>query len=110
MDKLKNLPQYDYLWGNIHENPYAGFLACADNIIVTGDSVSMCCECTATGKPVYVYDNNQVHWLTAKHKRFIKSLFDCNYAAPLQNAHKTTFKPHKNPNVSQEIAQLITKL
>ncbi len=110
MDKLKNFPQYDYLWGNVHENPYAGFLACADNIIVTGDSVSMCCECTATGKPVYIYDNDHVRWLTPKHKRFIQSLIDNKYAAPLQNAHKANFKPHKNPNVAAEVARLIEKL
>ena len=28
----------------IEENPYMGYLACSDNIIVTGDSVSMCCD------------------------------------------------------------------
>ena len=55
IDTLKDIPQYTYLWGDTRENPYSGFLACADNIIVTGDSVSMCCEATGTGKPIYIF-------------------------------------------------------
>jgi mitochondrial fission protein ELM1 len=38
------------------DNPYLGFLALADSIIVTGDSVSMLTEACATGKPVYIHD------------------------------------------------------
>lgn len=36
-------------------NPYAAFLAAADALIVTGDSVNMCGEAAATGKPVHVF-------------------------------------------------------
>ncbi len=35
-------------------NPFAAMLGMADVIAVTGDSISMCCEATATGKPVYI--------------------------------------------------------
>ena len=38
------------------DNPYLGFLALADRIIVTSDSMSMLVEATATGKPVFVFD------------------------------------------------------
>jgi mitochondrial fission protein ELM1 len=38
------------------DNPYFGFLALADRIIVTGDSMSMLVEAIATGKPVHVFD------------------------------------------------------
>jgi mitochondrial fission protein ELM1 len=38
------------------ENPYRGFLAAADEIVVTGDSISMLAEATATGKPVSIFD------------------------------------------------------
>ncbi|HHH35445.1 MAG TPA: nucleoside-diphosphate sugar epimerase [Gammaproteobacteria bacterium] len=38
------------------DNPYFGYLACADAFIVTGDSVSMLAEACATGKPVHVFD------------------------------------------------------
>lgn len=37
------------------ENPYAGFLAWADRIFVTPDSVNMISEACATGKPVYTF-------------------------------------------------------
>jgi mitochondrial fission protein ELM1 len=35
-------PKFVYKWGDKGDNPYLGFLACADYIIVTGDSVSLC--------------------------------------------------------------------
>lgn len=50
MSTLNAFPHYAYLWGTKDENPYLGFLACADNIVVTGDSVSMCSEATAAGR------------------------------------------------------------
>jgi len=37
------------------DNPYLGFLALADAIVITGDSESMLAEATALGRPVYVY-------------------------------------------------------
>jgi mitochondrial fission protein ELM1 len=37
------------------ENPYAGFLAWADRIVVTPDSVNMLSEACATGKAVYTF-------------------------------------------------------
>jgi len=36
-------------------NPYLEFLASADEVIVTGDSVSMLADALATGKPVQVF-------------------------------------------------------
>ena len=48
------------LSGNLHfydgtgPNPYQGYLAWADAILVTEDSVSMACEAISTGKPVYI--------------------------------------------------------
>lgn len=43
-----------YFWDGKGDNPYFGFLALADYIIVTEDSVSMTSEALATGKPVYI--------------------------------------------------------
>ena len=45
-----------YLWNGEGENPYYGFLAWADYIIVTADSASMISEAATTGKPVYMVD------------------------------------------------------
>lgn len=42
-----------FFWDGTGDNPYFGFLAMADYIIVTEDSVSMTSEALATGKPVY---------------------------------------------------------
>lgn len=51
-ERLKS--QNIQFWDNTGENPYFGFLALADYIIVTEDSVSMTSEALATGKPVYI--------------------------------------------------------
>lgn len=42
------------IWDETGDNPYLGFLAHADAIVVTGDSINMVSEATATGKPVHV--------------------------------------------------------
>jgi uncharacterized protein len=43
-----------YRWGEPSENPYMGYLATADAIVVTADSVSMISEACATRAPGYV--------------------------------------------------------
>jgi len=42
------------MWDGSGDNPYLGYLAYADRILVTADSVNMVCEAVATGKPVQV--------------------------------------------------------
>jgi mitochondrial fission protein ELM1 len=42
------------IWDGTGDNPYMGFLAWADYILVTADSVSMISEAATTGRPVYV--------------------------------------------------------
>lgn len=42
-------------WDGSGPNPYLGFLALADAIVVTSDSVSMPSEAASTGKPVYIF-------------------------------------------------------
>ncbi len=55
------------LWDGKGENPYATFLAHADALIVTADSVNMNGEAAATGKPVYVFEPSAG---SAKFRRF----------------------------------------
>ena len=43
-------------WQGEGPNPYADFLAAADWLVVTADSVNMTGECCATGRPVYVFE------------------------------------------------------
>jgi mitochondrial fission protein ELM1 len=55
---LENIegPAYCHRWTRGEtENPYFGFLALADRIIVTGDSISMITEACATRKPVRLF-------------------------------------------------------
>ncbi|HQU15295.1 MAG: hypothetical protein B7Z66_13690 [Chromatiales bacterium 21-64-14] len=42
------------IWDGRGENPYFGYLALADFLLVTADSVSMVSEACSTGRPVYV--------------------------------------------------------
>jgi mitochondrial fission protein ELM1 len=42
------------IWRGGGENPYLGFLALAEAILVTADSVSMVSDAGATGKPVHI--------------------------------------------------------
>ena len=54
------VPAMSYRWRRDDaDNPFFGFLALADAIIVTGDSVSMMTEACATGRPVYFYDTGE---------------------------------------------------
>ncbi len=44
------------IWDGNGDNPYFGYLAVADAIVVTGDSVNMVSEACMTGRPVHVID------------------------------------------------------
>jgi len=44
------------LWDGTGENPYPYFLAHADALLVTADSVNMTSEACATGRPVWVFE------------------------------------------------------
>ncbi|MBQ8672068.1 MAG: mitochondrial fission ELM1 family protein [Alphaproteobacteria bacterium] len=109
MNELQGIPQYAYLWGDTRKNPYSGFLACADNIVVTGDSVSMCCEATGTGKPLYLFIGSN-NWMTPKHFRFVQSMLDKKCAVLLDDDTAATFQPQSKLNSASEIAELIEKL
>ena len=44
------------VWDGTGMNPYFAYLACADALLVTANSVSMVSEAAATGKPVHIID------------------------------------------------------
>lgn len=52
-DELKDDPNV-FFWDGTGPNPYLGFLAWADAVLVTADSVSMLSEAATAGKPVYI--------------------------------------------------------
>ena len=107
MDQIKDIPQHTYLWGNKAENPYMGYLACADYIVVTGDSVSMTSEACGTGKPVFVFEGDG--WLTKKHYRFIHSLYENRYAVPLDLKY-LGFQANTSLNAAIDAAREIERI
>jgi mitochondrial fission protein ELM1 len=66
-----------YRWGEPDENPYLGFLASADAIVVTADSVSMISEACATGAPVYI---GLPELAGARHRRLLATLYHAGQA------------------------------
>ncbi len=67
-------------WGDGGPNPYAGMLAWADAVVVTGDSVSMLSEALATSVPVFIADPGG---LGERHRRLHQSLYAAGQARPL---------------------------
>ena len=80
-DQLSDLP--GVIWSGEGENPYLGFLALADHIVATSDSVSMATEACATGKPVYIFD---LPGRSAKFARFHRIMRDAGYTRPFTGA------------------------
>ncbi len=108
MKELQDIPAYTYLWGEKKDNPIMGFWACADKIIVTGDSVSMCCEACGAGKPVIIFCGK--NWLTPKHQRFVQSLYNGKYAVSIEDALCLDFVPEKTLNPCSDVIEKIRRL
>jgi mitochondrial fission protein ELM1 len=75
---LAGSPHRLFRWGDAGPNPYAGFLAWADAVIVTADSVSMLSEACATGRPVLIAGE-----APGRHAALAQSLCDAGYASRL---------------------------
>ncbi len=98
-------PSRVYRWGEGEgdDNPYHGYLALADAVIVTGDSGSMCSEACAGTGPVYIYAPPAL--TVAKHARLHDDLYEQGYARPLTDEYEAWTHPPLNP--AQEIAAAI---
>ena len=108
-DKVINLldaPSQVYRWGCDDENPYVGYLACADMIIVTGDSISMCTEACASTVPVYLFAPPGL--VSNKHGRFHKHLYKAGYAQDLLTGKEA--HPHSPLNPGIDIAEAIQQI
>ena len=80
-----------YFWDGQGENPYFAFLAFADYIIVTADSVSMLSEAATTGKPVYMID---LEGGTERFDRFHQGLIDKGIVRRFEGALESwTYEP-----------------
>jgi mitochondrial fission protein ELM1 len=74
------------LWDGTAPNPYLAYLAWADAIVVTADSVNMTTEALATGAPVHVAG---LPGGSAKFRRFHEALATAGYTRPLGAALET---------------------
>ncbi len=103
-------PKFFYGWGNKEiENPYFGFLALADHIIVTGDSVSMCSEACAAGAPVYIYA--PAGTVGKKHALLHRELYQNGYAVELtENPVPVSNGGRKRLNAAADVAAKIKEM
>jgi hypothetical protein len=88
-------------------NPFIAYLALSDLVVVTGDSISMCSEACASGKPVLIYSPEGV--ASEKHQRLHAALYENGYARPfLAHSDCTPFKQAPAPlNTAGEVAKTI---
>jgi len=70
-------------WDGTGDNPYLGYLAYADHIVVTADSVNMVCEAASTGKPVHVVP---LDGGSDKFRRFHDGLVEDGITRPFRGA------------------------
>jgi hypothetical protein len=57
LERAIGVPCHFYRWRpDDPDNPHFGFLALADALIVTGDSLSMLAEACSTGRPVHIFE------------------------------------------------------
>jgi mitochondrial fission protein ELM1 len=69
------------VWDGAGENPYFAFLAAADFVVATQDSVNMVAEAASTGKPVYIAAVDGDQW---RKKLFHADLAARGVARPFQ--------------------------
>lgn len=89
------VPSYRFGWGDAGENPYLGYLALADGVVVTGDSTSMATEACATPGPVFIYAPPAL--IAEKQARLHAQLYAAGLARPLGDAFEVWTHPPLNP-------------
>lgn len=93
-----------YVWDGISPNPYFAALSVASHVIVTGDSVSMVTEATATGRPVFVQHLTETR--TARRFRHFHQMFqDRGLTRPFEGTlAEWSYEP---PNDTPRVARII---
>lgn len=104
---IEGVPAHVFKWGDEGDNPYMAYLALADHVIVTGDSVSMCSEACATGKPVYIFAPAKM--TVHKHALLHKDLYAKGLARPLEGATALEDWTHEPLNAAHDIAEEIKR-
>jgi mitochondrial fission protein ELM1 len=72
----KEVPVHFWEPGDVtqRDNPFFAYLATAQAVVVTGDSVSMISEAATSGKPVYVWAKDGEKSLASKFRAFFKTM------------------------------------
>ena len=107
LDAIAGVPANVFKWGDEGDNPYMAYLADADHVIVTGDSVSMCCEACAVGKPVYIFAPKKL--TVHKHGKLHQDLYAKGYARPLESVDALEDWSHAPLNAADEVAAEIKR-
>lgn len=103
-------PHFLHVWDDVESppaNPFYGLLGLADAVIVTGDSISMCSEACATGKPVYIYATPD--FVSPKHQQFIDDLYGQGLAKPLEESGNMLFTPPFRLDDAKSVAKEIIR-
>ena len=87
---------------NIYNNPYKQIVACCDNILVSGESVSMISECCSLlYKNIYIFFNKDFY--AKRYTLFHKMLYKNNYANSCEDIF-TSITPQNKINITKEVA------
>ena len=86
--KSLDSPSFIYFWHTDTDNPYAAYLALADEFIVTNDSISMTQEAALTQRPVQIFS------LTQKNKALRELIL--NVDKKIRNGNKTLSQIYLN--------------
>lgn len=100
--------RFVHSWRAGGDNPYFGFLALADALVVTGDSVSMACEACASPAPVYLFAPDGL--VAPKHARLHAELYRLGVARPLDQGTALEAWSHPPLNAAGDIAAAIRKM
>ncbi len=79
-EKIRDEPHL--IWDGTGDNPYFAYLAHADFIVVTQDSINMVTEAAGTGKPIYIktlpgHSRRQSHFHALMREAGVTRPFDC---------------------------------
>ena len=100
-------PSTAFFWSRGGDNPYLGYIALADAIVVTGDSVSMACEACATAAPVFIFAPEG--FAAPKHRRLHRELIAGGFARSFDGVYAEWTHPALNSagDVAARLERLI---
>jgi mitochondrial fission protein ELM1 len=90
-ERLSSLP--GWIWDDTGDNPYFAFMAAADHVLVTEDSVNLAVDAAATGRPVHILAMDRAGGQERKFRNFHDDLQRRGIARPFTNLSETWSYP-----------------